>query len=92
MKSGWRHFFSWWKAHRGYETEESIEDSLMALMFNISAYMHKLELDKKQKELLDDVAKDLFNSNPTTPEPGLSANGSICSVPGCKSCPVNNRT
>lgn len=46
MKSGWRHFFSWWKAHRGYKTEESIEDSLMALMFNINAYMHKVELDK----------------------------------------------
>jgi len=49
MKSGWRHFFSWWKSHRGYKTEESIEDSLMALMFNINAYMHKLELDKTQK-------------------------------------------
>lgn len=46
MKSGWRHFFSWWKSHRGYKTEESIEDSLMALMFNVNAYMHKIELDK----------------------------------------------
>lgn len=49
MKSGWRHFFSWWKSHRGYKTEESIEDSLMALMFNINAYMHKLELDKQRE-------------------------------------------
>ena len=47
MKSGWRHFFSWWKSHRGYKTEEDIEDSMMALMFNVMAYSHKLLIDKK---------------------------------------------
>lgn len=47
MKSAWRHFFAWWKAHRGYNTEETIDDSIMALIFNASAYMHKRLLEKK---------------------------------------------
>lgn len=41
MKSAWRHFLAFWKAHRGYNTEEDIEESAMALMFNLMAYMHK---------------------------------------------------
>jgi len=41
MKSAWRHFFSWWKAHRGYKTEEDIEDSICALIFNAQGYLHK---------------------------------------------------
>jgi len=41
IKSGWRHFFSWWKAHRGYKTEEDIEDSLCALLFNVQGYLHE---------------------------------------------------
>jgi hypothetical protein len=45
-KSGWRHFFSWWKAHRGYEAED-IEDSLCALLFNVQGYLHeRLKNDK----------------------------------------------
>lgn len=41
MKSAWRHFFAWWQAHRGYPTKEDIEDSMMALLFNVMAYAHK---------------------------------------------------
>ena len=41
IKSAWRHFFAFWKAHRGYPTKETLEDSAMALLFNIMAYMHK---------------------------------------------------
>ncbi len=41
MKSAFRHFHSWWKAHRGYKTEESIEESICALIFNAQAYLHK---------------------------------------------------
>lgn len=47
MKSAWRHFFSWWKAHRGLKTEEDIEESMMALMFNIMAYSYKRLKEKK---------------------------------------------
>ncbi len=48
MKSGYRHFFSWWKAHRGYK-DENIEDSICALMFNAQAYLHKICLEKQNK-------------------------------------------
>ncbi|GAA5075600.1 hypothetical protein [Lysobacter panacisoli] len=41
MKSGWRHFFDWWKEHRGLDTEAGIEDTLCALLFNISGYLHE---------------------------------------------------
>ena len=46
MSSAWRHFFSWWKAHRGYPTKEPIEDSICALIFNASGYLHELLLKK----------------------------------------------
>ena len=49
MKSAWRHFFSWWKSHRGLPTEESIEQSICALIFNANAYLHKLK-----KEAIND--------------------------------------
>jgi len=49
MKSAYRHFQAWHKAHRGYETEEDIEDSMMALMFNIMAYTHKLLKEKHER-------------------------------------------
>jgi hypothetical protein len=41
MKSAFRHFHSWWKAHRGYESED-IEESICALVFNANAYLHKI--------------------------------------------------
>jgi hypothetical protein len=48
MKSGWRHFFSWWKSHRGLKTEEDIEDSMMALLFNLQGYAHEYLKQTKQ--------------------------------------------
>lgn len=39
MKSMFRHFHSLWKAHRGVDTDEDIEDSLAAIMFNCEAYL-----------------------------------------------------
>jgi hypothetical protein len=41
MKSAWRHFFDVWKEHRGISTPEGLEDSLCALLFNISGYLHE---------------------------------------------------
>lgn len=46
MKSKMRHDLALWKAHRGVETEEDIEDSLCAIMFNCEAYLLKLLTDK----------------------------------------------
>lgn len=42
MKSAWRHFFAWWKRHRGLPANESLEDALCALMFNTEGYLHEL--------------------------------------------------
>ena len=41
MKSAWRHFHSWWRAHRGYPTDETIEDSICAILFNAMGYLHQ---------------------------------------------------
>lgn len=41
MKSGWRHFFAWWAAHRGLPAEE-LEESLCALLFNVQGYLHEI--------------------------------------------------
>lgn len=54
MGSGWRHFFSWWKAHRGYKTEEDIETSLCALLFNVQGYLHEL-LTKDNKHSRNEI-------------------------------------
>lgn len=42
MKSGWRHFHEWWKTHRGFSSEQSRLDALMALLFNVQGYAHEL--------------------------------------------------
>jgi hypothetical protein len=41
MKSGWRHFMAWWSHHRELPTDESVEDALCALLFNVSGYLHE---------------------------------------------------
>ena len=49
MKSAWRHFFDWWKEHRGYKSREGLEDALMALLFNVMGYAYEI-LKEKRKE------------------------------------------
>jgi hypothetical protein len=39
MKSGWRHFFDWWKCYRTGEGD--IEEALCALMFNVMGFLHE---------------------------------------------------
>lgn len=41
MKSGWRHFFDWWREHRGIKTNDGLEDALCALLFNAMGYLHE---------------------------------------------------
>jgi hypothetical protein len=41
MKSGYRHFFDWWKEHRGIRTNEGLEEALCALLFNVQGYLHE---------------------------------------------------
>lgn len=49
MKSGWRHFFDWWKLHRGLDAASPEDghqidkvEALCALMFNVQGYLHEL--------------------------------------------------
>lgn len=55
MKSGWRHFRDWWREHRGYDTEDGIEESLCALIFNAMGYLHVLE---SRKEAVRQLTKE----------------------------------
>lgn len=47
MKSLFRHFFDMWKQHRGYQGQDTLEESICALMFNAQAYLFKLLVDKQ---------------------------------------------
>ena len=46
MKSGFRHFFAWWKEHRGHKTPDGIEKNICALMFNAMGYLHEILKEK----------------------------------------------
>ena len=48
MKSGYRHFFDWWKEHRGIPTKDGLIEALCALMFNVQGYLFELLKDTKQ--------------------------------------------
>lgn len=41
MKSGFRHFFDWWKEHRGHPTSEGLELAICGLLFNAMGYLHE---------------------------------------------------
>jgi hypothetical protein len=41
MSSLFRHVMNLWLAHEGVKVDESIEDSLAAIMFNAMGYLHE---------------------------------------------------
>jgi len=41
MKSGYRHFMDWWFEHRGYKSQDGLEEALCALLFNIQGYLYE---------------------------------------------------
>lgn len=47
MQSGWRHFHDWWKEHRGYGSQDGVEEALCALVFNASGYLLEILKDNK---------------------------------------------
>lgn len=47
MSSAWRHFFDWWKEHRGYASKDGIEIAICALIFNCMGYLHEILKEKK---------------------------------------------
>jgi hypothetical protein len=40
IKSAWRHFMDWWRAHRS-ESPALVEEACCALMFNVMGYLHE---------------------------------------------------
>lgn len=46
MKSGWRHFFDWWIAHRGGKSREGIEEAICGLLFNGMGYLYEIIKEK----------------------------------------------
>ena len=46
MKSGFRHFFDWWKEHRGIPTKDGLIEALCALLFNVQGYLFELLKEK----------------------------------------------
>jgi hypothetical protein len=62
IKSGWRHFFDWWRIHRGLKASnpsgkvqdftfgEELEESICALLFNAFGYLHEVLKAKAKVE------------------------------------------
>ena len=75
MKSMWRHFMDLWTNHRGYIGTERIEDTLCAIIFNASGYLHELQVhpdrDKDWVKLADEELDIILGKSATpvrTPE------------------------
>jgi len=56
MKSGFRHFFDWWKQHRGLKSPEDLEETLCAVIFNAQGYLH--EIRKKRYDSFQSTGND----------------------------------
>ena len=42
MKSLWRHFMDVWRQHRGLPGQDTLEDSLCAVLFNTMGMLHEV--------------------------------------------------
>jgi hypothetical protein len=50
LKSAWRHFFAWWKIHRGLEVLDerdghhvTVDEAICGLLFNAMGALHEIE-------------------------------------------------
>ena len=70
MKSAWRHFIDWWNDHRGFETDDGVEEALCALIFNASGYLHELLIEGcEEDEIEESIARQRrAEVNAMTPE------------------------
>jgi hypothetical protein len=72
MKSGFRHFFDWWKEHRGTRTKDGLEEALCALLFNVMGYLYETLKGKQVVETHQDwrtvYAKETLEVSPLTEE------------------------
>jgi len=49
IKSMYRHFMDLWRQHRGWPGQDTLEDSLCALLFNVMGYLHETLKNRKCK-------------------------------------------
>jgi len=54
MKSMYRHFMDVWRQHRGHPGQDSLEDSLCALKFNVDGYLFEVVKARLAKEQVSD--------------------------------------
>lgn len=47
MKSGWRHFLTWWLGHRGQKSRDETLAALGSLFFNVQGYLHEMLKEPK---------------------------------------------
>lgn len=62
MKSGWRHFFDWWKLYRKLMRGGEIQPGEMlaatcGLMFNVNGFLHEILKENEQHDWLAEEAK-----------------------------------
>lgn len=60
ISSMWRHLIELWKGHRKYDVKEPMEESLCALIFNASGYLHELMKEKNAPQTNPNVHHDAF--------------------------------
>jgi len=60
MKSAFRHFLDAWSEHRGVKTEAGLEESLCALIFNASGYLHEVLKAKANADGIPQAKVDHF--------------------------------
>ena len=67
MKSGWRHFFDWWKVHRNVPVpdgtvprQQLMEEALCALLFNVQGYLHEHLKEKIDEDYYWENAEDEY--------------------------------
>jgi hypothetical protein len=59
MKSAWRHFFDWWKLHRGLTARDTLKRTLCAVIFNASGYLHEvLKADRQHDDFMRLIGGD----------------------------------
>lgn len=62
MKSLWRHLVDAWKGHRGYASNEVLEEALCAIIFNAQGYLHELLKGKRRES--KKLGADAYPSKP----------------------------
>jgi hypothetical protein len=66
MKSAWRHFFHWWKLHRGLSCRDekgnvvTMRDAIGGLLFNVMGYAHEwLKVQETAKRKIEEASMEI---------------------------------